>query len=175
MKNLLRQRILTKIAQTQTDTSETTIKNLPASKPLPGNLWSILGNGYKNKTAAQDLYKVSDLLNKGLHYSSLGKSSFQDVVQNNNTSGMSDVAMKIIEIIKYFNSTLLNNLNPIVSVNTDMVNNSVDALISKVNSIPQINPTGQLAQNISSDNRPGDLKTKIISHLRRVKEAYPRT
>lgn len=165
MKKILRKRILTKIAQTQTNTPAN--QALPAMEALPGNLFTNLGSGY-NAHTIEAIKQLSVLLNTGLHYSSLGKSSFNKVLNNASSSGLDDISLKIIDIIKSFNITILNNRNkfPPGKVSADTLNNQVDALLNKVNNLPQVNPSSQLAHNIR-----GDFKAELIKWLGAIKRA----
>lgn len=175
MNKKLRQRILTKLAQTTPTTTEE--KPVLAPPPaVPTILFSHLGEGYTAGTVAF-LAQLVSLLNTAAHFASQGKDNFQKFVNSGfNFDGSNSFSpdQKHINLLsKTLYNTFLNRSNPFAQkVAPKQIHAWADAMMSSddFNSLSQVNPSSQLATKL-----PGNLKTTIQNVLNQIKAQNPIT
>lgn len=172
MHKKLRQRVLTKLAQTQPTQPETTTPSIPAPAPPPTDLFSYLNEGYNGATVAI-LKALTSRLNTALHYASNGKDNFQDIVNNNmDLSGATPDHRNVGGICQRVYNTFLNRKNSFNSkkVNPATITTWADAITSssEYNNLSQVNPTGQLAIKLQ-----GNLKSEILNFMNGIKQVNP--
>lgn len=173
MNKKFRQRILTKLAQTQTPQSDTTpVQSVAAPASPPGDLFAHLAEGYNGATIPL-LTGLTGQLNTALHYATNGKYNFQSIINNNmDLSGVTSDAKNIGGLSQRFYNTFLNRKNSFngKKVLAATINNWVGDVTNsgEYNNLTQINPTSQLATKLGSN-----LKSEILNYMNAIKQANP--
>lgn len=174
MNKKLRQRVLTKLAQTtptQPTQPETTAPTVAAPTPPPTDLFAHLNEGFNGATVAI-LSTLTGRLNTALHYASQGKDNFQDIVNNNmDLSGAAPDHRNVGGICQRLYNTFLNRKNSFtkktdpktIATWADAITNS-----SEYNNLSQVNPTGTLATKLQ-----GNLKSELLNFMNGIKNVNP--
>lgn len=171
MNKKLRQRVLTKLAQTQPTQPETTTQSIPAPAPPPTDLFAHLNEGFNGATVPI-LSALTGRLNTALHYASNGKDSFQDIVNNNmDLSGATPDHRNVGSICQRVYNTFLNRKGSFSQkVNPKTIAGWADGITNSAeyNNLSQVNPTGQLAIKLQ-----GNLKSEILNFMNGIKQVNP--
>lgn len=174
--NKLRQRILTRLAQTtptQPAQPSTTPATMPPPPAVPGDVFSHLAEGYNGATVPI-LTALTNKLNDALHYASGGKKSFINIIGNNlELSGLDPDGKHVGSVAQLFYNTFLNKKNAFTKkVDAPTITNWANTITNSpdYNSLSQINPTGTLAIKLQ-----GNLKTEILNYMANLKQVNPLT
>ena len=171
MNKKLRQRVLTKLAQTQPTQPETTTQSIPAPAPPPTDLFAHLNEGFNGATVAI-LSALTGRLNTALHYASQGKDNFQDIVNNNmDLSGAAPDHRNVGGICQKLYGSFLNRKNSFAKkIDPKTIATWADAITSspEYNNLSQVNPTGQLAIKLQ-----GNLKSELLNFMNGIKNVNP--
>jgi hypothetical protein len=161
----LRQRILTKLAQTPV------VLNPPPT--IPSDLFSHLAEGYNSGTVSL-LQGLVNQLGIALHYASQGKDNFQKIINNNMDLSGAFPDQKNIGTIcqKIFNSFLNRKAAFKTKVSATNIHTWSDYILNsqEYSNLSQINPTSLLAIKLQEN-----LKTLILNYLNQIKQQNPIT